>query len=234
MKLDAKAVGGQTSVMRCPARYGGRRMTQSGPPMSQQPPAPPPPGGWAPAPQAVAGPAGLVYADVPNRAIAYIIDVIILAIANFIVAAILDAVGLRTWTVNANATSIGNLLSYNPVAGIIQAVIFTVISAAYFIYMWRTQRATLGQRVLGMQVGNAADGATLTQEQAIKRWLALGAPFGIAQALNPLPGLGLLIGLAALVYFIALLYTTYSSPTKQGIHDKYAGTIVAKAARAVM
>jgi uncharacterized RDD family membrane protein YckC len=67
----------------------------------------------------------------------------------------------------------------------------------------------------------------------VKRWLALGAPFGIAQALNPLPGLGILIGLAAFVWFIALLVTTAQSPTKQGLHDRYAGTVVVKAARAV-
>jgi uncharacterized RDD family membrane protein YckC len=180
------------------------------------------------------GPAGLVYADVPNRAIAYIIDAIILGIIGFVVAAVLDAVGLKTWTVNLNASNINNLVNYNPVAGIAQAVINTAISAGYFIYTWRSMRASPGQRVLGMQVGNAADGATLTQDQAIKRWLALGAPFGIAQALNPFPGLGILIGLAAFAWFIALLYTTATSPTKQGLHDKYAGTIVAKAARTVM
>jgi uncharacterized RDD family membrane protein YckC len=180
------------------------------------------------------GPAGLVYADVPNRAIAYIIDAIILGIIGFVVAAVLDAVGLKTWTVNTNATNLGNLLNYNPVAGVVQAVVNTAIGAVYFIYTWRSMRASPGQRVLGMQVGNAADGATLTQDQAIKRWLALGAPFGIAQALNPFPGLGILIGLAAFAWFIALLYTTATSPTKQGLHDKYAGTIVAKAARTVM
>ena len=129
--------------------------------------------------------------------------------------------------------AINDLVSYNPVVGVIQALIFTAINGVYFIYLWRHSAATIGQRVLGLQVGNAADGATITQEQGIKRWIALGAPFSIAQALNPLPGLGILIGLAAFVWFIALLYTTATSPTKQGIHDKYAGTIVAKAARTV-
>jgi uncharacterized RDD family membrane protein YckC len=70
-------------------------------------------------------------------------------------------------------------------------------------------------------------------EQAIKRWIALGAPFGIAQALNPLPGLGFILGLAALGWFIALLVTTAQSPTKQGLHDQYANTVVVKSARAV-
>jgi uncharacterized RDD family membrane protein YckC len=181
----------------------------------------------------VAGPAGLYYADVPNRTIAYIIDAIILGIVNLVVGAVLSGIGLNAFTVNSNPTNISNLLSYNPVVGLIQAVIFAAISGVYFIYTWTTMRGSPGQKVLGMQVGNATDGQTLTTEQAIKRWLALGAPFGVAQALNPLPGLGILIGLAAFVWFIALLVTTAQSPTKQGLHDRYAGTVVVKAARAV-
>jgi uncharacterized RDD family membrane protein YckC len=212
------------------------------PPAAMPPPAAPPP----PAPSGlpswttqltstapVPGPAGLYYADVPNRAIAYIIDAIILGIINLIVGAVLGAIGLNAFTVDVNATTIGGLLSYNPIVGLIQAVIFAAISGAYFIYLWTTMRGSVGQKVLGMQVGNASDGKTLTMEQAVKRWLALGAPFGIAQALNPLPGLGILIGLAAFIWFIALLVTTAQSPTKQGLHDRYAGTVVVKAAHAV-
>jgi uncharacterized RDD family membrane protein YckC len=177
-----------------------------------------------------AGPAGYVYADVPNRAIAYIIDAIILAIIGVIVGIILGAIGLATLNLNVNSSTFGQ---YNFVAGVISALILTAINGAYFVYTWTTMRASPGQRALGMQVGNAADGATLTMEQAIKRWIALGAPFSIAQALNPLPGLGLIIGLAALGWFIALVVTTAQSPTKQGLHDQYANTVVVKSARAV-
>ena len=177
-----------------------------------------------------AGPAGYVYADVPNRAIAYIIDAIILAIIGILVAIVLGAIGLASVNLNVNDPNFGQ---YSIVAGLVAALINTAINGAYFIYTWTTMRASPGQKVLGMQVGNASDGATLTTEQAIKRWIALGAPFGIAQALNPLPGLGLLIGLAALAWFIALLVTTAQSPTKQGLHDQYANTVVVKSARAV-
>jgi uncharacterized RDD family membrane protein YckC len=216
------------------------------PPPESPPPASSPPASPSPAPSGlpswttqltstapVAGPAGLYYADVPNRAIAYIIDAIILGVVNAIVGAVLGSIGLNSFTVDLNATTIGGLLTYNPIVGLIQAVIFAAISAAYFIYTWTAMRGSVGQKVLGMQVGNASDGKTLTTEQAIKRWLALGAPFGIAQALNPLPGLGILIALAAFIWFIALLVTTAQSPTKQGLHDRYAGTVVVKAARAV-
>ncbi|HEY2888171.1 MAG TPA: RDD family protein, partial [Candidatus Limnocylindrales bacterium] len=174
------------------------------------------------------GPKGFVYADVPNRAIAYIIDAIILGIVNLVVFAILGGVGLHVYTFD-----LVNGFQYNYLFAIIEAIIGLAVSGGYFIYMWTRMRGTVGMKVLGMQVGDAGSGATLTQDQAIKRWIALGAPFGIVQALNPLPLLGLLVGLAALGWFIYLVYTTYSSPTKQGWHDIFAHTMVVKATNTV-
>jgi uncharacterized RDD family membrane protein YckC len=86
-------------------------------------------------------------------------------------------------------------------------------------------------KALGMQIGNAVDGKTITTEQAIRRWIALGAPFSLAQALNPIGGVGALLGLLAFLWFLYLLYTTAKSPTKQGFHDVFANTMVVKAAR---
>jgi uncharacterized RDD family membrane protein YckC len=39
--------------------------------------------------------------------------------------------------------------------------------------------------------------------------------------------------LLSLVWAIVLLITTAQSPTKQGLHDRYAKSVVVKAARAV-
>jgi RDD family. len=194
-------------------------MDQSG---STNDPGTPSGSGWAaPPPPVHAGPEGFVYADVPNRAIAYIIDVIILGIVNFIAFAVLAGVGL----------SIVSGLTYNYFAGLVLAIVSLVVSGAYFIYTWTSMRGTVGMKALGMQIGNANDGKTLTMDQAIRRWIALGAPFGIAQAFNPLPGIGILLGLAAFAWFIFLLWTTYSSPTKQGFHDKFVNSMVVKATR---
>ena len=79
-------------------------MDQSGTTGSEAPQTPPPAEpapstGWAPPPPPVqAGPPGFVYADVPNRAIAYIIDAIILAIIGAIVGAIVGGFGLNPWS----------------------------------------------------------------------------------------------------------------------------------------
>jgi len=186
----------------------------------------------------VAGPAGLFYADVPNRIIAYIIDAIIVGLAGLIVGVVVYAVvgsPVSTRTV-ADPNSILGVrfeTTTNYVATLLGAIVGLALSAGYFIYTWTAMRATVGMRLLGMQVGNAADGATLTMEQAVRRWLALGGIFSLGQFLNPIPLIGLLIGLAALIWVIALIVTTAQSPTKQGLHDQFAGTIVVKAARAV-
>jgi uncharacterized RDD family membrane protein YckC len=94
-------------------------------------------------------------------------------------------------------------------------------------------RATVGMRVLGMQIGNAGDGRTMTMDQAIRRWLALSAPAILSQVFQPLPVIGWLIGLLGLAWYIYLIYTTAQSPTKQGWHDVFANTQVVKAAKSV-
>ncbi|MGH2477843.1 MAG: RDD family protein, partial [Candidatus Limnocylindrales bacterium] len=113
------------------------------------------------------------------------------------------------------------------------SVISVLIGAGYFIYTWTSMRATVGMKALGMQIGNAADGATLTQDQAIRRYLALAAPGIVGSALAGLPVIGALLSLLSLAWVIYLLYTTAQSPTKQGFHDVFAKTMVVKAARNV-
>ena len=198
-------------------------MDQSEPTGDPGTPAPPPTGWAAPPPPVQAGPPGFVYADVPNRAIAYIIDVIIVGIVVSILTAI-TGTGV-TFNVATGAFDV------NFVGLIIAAIIGAVINAGYFIYTWTNMRGTLGMKALGMQIGNAGDGKTLTMDQATRRWLALAAPGFVAQVLWVVPAIGALIVLLAFGWFLYLLWTTYSSPTKQGFHDKFANTMVVKAAR---
>lgn len=201
-------------------------MDQNEPTGDSGTPAPPPTGWAAPPPPVQAGPTGFYYADVPNRAIAYIIDAIILTVVGLIVVIVLGVIGLNIATFDLTTG-----YTYNYLASLIVAVVSLAINAAYFIYTWTTMRGTLGMKALGMQVGNAGDGKTLTMDQAVRRWIALGAPISLASAFNPLPGIGILLFLAAVGWFIYLLWTTYSSPTKQGFHDTFANTMVVKAAR---
>ena len=190
-------------------------------------PAPPAPGGsWnAPPPaaapggfqtQAVAaesGPApGIVYADLVNRIIALIIDGVILWVINVV----LIIIG------GVFAVALGGL---GLIMTLFFGLIYAFVSAIYFVYGWTRMRASFGQKFLNLETVNAADGATLTQNQAIRRWAFLWGPFALAAII---PIVGIFINLLAFLYALYLLYTTSQSPKRQGYHDVQAATVVVK------
>jgi uncharacterized RDD family membrane protein YckC len=227
---------------------------QSGPPSWQQPPqqpaSPPPPQSWQQAPRQpqapvpppsqppswaanltstapVAGPAGFVYGDVPNRAIAYIIDYIIMILVGVVIGAIALAIlGDRVTISNGTVTYV------NPASSLVTTLLSYAVIAGYFFFTWTRMRATVGMRLLGMQIGHEADGRTMSTEQAIIRIGAMFGPGFVASLVAAFAlGLSSILGLVAFIWFLALLYTTAKSPTKQGLHDQYAHTMVVKAAR---
>jgi len=91
----------------------------------------------------------MVYADLPNRVIAYIIDIIVLAIITIVVGIILAAIGLAA----TSGSGVG--VSTNWVGSIIFALVALAINGAYFIYSWTNRRATLGMQALGNRCPDA-------------------------------------------------------------------------------
>jgi uncharacterized RDD family membrane protein YckC len=203
----------------------------------QQPAPPPPAGGMAPgsgspewmanltSQQPVAGPAGYFYADVPNRVIAMVIDV---------VAAIVVFVIIGIVTLGIFGENIGFGISVPTTASLlVQAIISYAIWAAYFIYTWVNMRGTLGMRALGLQVGHETDGRSLTYEQGAFRFAVLFGPQIVLGLLGSLVISLSFLNLFSFVWLIYVLVTIAQSPTKQGIHDKYAHSMVVKAGRSV-
>jgi len=164
------------------------------------------------------------------RIVALIIDYILLLIVFTFVAIALGAIFLGS-LING-----GTLMAI--VGGVLLAIANLVISAIYFIWTWTNPdlRASLGQRVLGLNTVSAADGATITRPQAVRRWVYLFGLVALASAMQSalsatsLGTLAVLIGLLAFAYEVFLLWTTYQSPKKQGYHDVQAGTVVIKRA----
>ncbi len=174
------------------------------------PPAAPPTYAWEapPPPPAVGGPgvAGLEFAGVGSRLVAWFID-------GFLI-------GLITTPI---------LILLRGDTGVaLYSVVFVAIDAAYHVLLWTSGwRATLGQRLLKLQVGEAATGRTLTTTEATRRWIALGSPLFLLGAIPSLSSVGSAIWL---VLAVVLLISTGSSPTRQGIHDRFAGSAVVKPA----
>jgi uncharacterized RDD family membrane protein YckC len=197
------------------------------PPASSIGTPPPPSGNWQAPPPATGGfqtkalepgPApGIAYADLVTRIIALIIDAVILGLIQFL----LGIIGVAITVAGAGW-----------LVGLLFAILWTVVSVGYFVYAWTSMRASPGQKLLKLETVNAADGATVTQNQAIRRWAFLYGPVALANLVTNLPGFfwffGGLIGLAAIVYAIYLLYSVTQSSKGQGYHDLQAGTVVIK------
>ena len=210
---------------------------QAGPPPSWQqppqqpvppvaPPPPPPPPSWTASLTSTApipGPAGYVYGDVPNRSIAYIIDFIVL----FIIGIIISAITLAIF-----GDKVGNVQSVSTLSQLTYQILWYALIAGYFWYTWTKMRATVGMRLLGMQIGHEADGRTIDNNQAMIRIVAMFGPGFVAGVVSAFAlSLAGVVQLVAFIWFLALLYTTAKSPTHQGLHDQYAHTMVVKAAR---
>ncbi len=195
-----------------------------GQPASSPPEAPPPPGqgallssapvGWAPPPPAAVEIApGLTFADTGSRVVAYIVDVILLGI---VVSIVVTIIGVGTTDFTDSATAMTGISS--PAWSLAVAL----LGMLYFVLSWTGgRRATIGQRIFNIQVGNAFDGKALSLEQAIRRWLGLGSWIGLFSIVPSLVGISQLI---ELLWVIVLLITTATSPTKQGLHDRFANT----------
>ncbi len=181
------------------------------------------PGNWQPpAQQPAEYVRTLAFAGVGKRVVAYIIDQVIVGVINFLVQIALAAAGLYRAGANGSVNYTGLLLAL---------VIGLIVSAAYFIYQWTSMRATLGMRLFSMQIGTEGSGATITNEQAAIRWAALVLPGSLATILYPAGTVVVsLVELIVLIYYIALLVTTAQSPTKQGLHDRWAHTEIVEAA----
>src|SRR5258706_709734 len=177
------------------------QQTPAEPPAIEPPPAmtPPPASSWEAAPAAasmpVPGAAGFVYADVPNRVFALILDGILLGLISIVLGIILATIGLRTGGISFSGGDIN--VTFNPLATLIYGVVGAIINGGYFIWFWTTRRATLGMQVLGMQVGNAFAGKTLTTNQALLRALASWRPSTLSPLFDGLPAIGSLLGLLA-------------------------------------
>ena len=160
---------------------------------------------------------GLVFASTVRRFAAYLVDILIYGIVGYVLAFLIALIAVVI-VGGGSAEARGGL------AGVVYAVVFTGITFAYFVGTWRSRaRATPGMRLFKLQVGNAVDGRTLTLDQATRRWTAMGYPLTLVAVI---PALGGLAGLVEFVLVIVLLVTTIASATKQGLHDRFAGSFV--------
>jgi uncharacterized RDD family membrane protein YckC len=178
------------------------------------------------APPRVPGPDGLTYADVPNRVIAMVIDLILLSLTGFVLALLFG--GLVT--APGALDSAGGQLDV--VSFLLVLLLQLAISFGYFAYCWVVLRGTLGMKLLGLRIGDEVGGGPLEWRQAALRWVLLGIPSLLGTLGAYVPSIvGVILSVLGLAWLVLLLYSIAQSPTKQGLHDRYAHSILVKARR---
>jgi uncharacterized RDD family membrane protein YckC len=175
----------------------------------------------------IAGPAGTALGSVGERIVALIIDQIILGIVGFVLISILGNIFSETTVVQNPFLGPIEVKTPSPLGNLITVLLLLGISAGYYIYQWtRMNGQTIGMRLFKLSVRDHDTGGVISQNQAIYRWGALAWP-NIAYFL---PFVGWLVSLLGLAWYIFLLVTTAQDPQRQGWHDKFAKTVVAKLA----
>jgi uncharacterized RDD family membrane protein YckC len=169
------------------------------------------------------GPGGVALADFTDRAIAAFIDFLILGIIGTIVASIMTGILGEELLggIFGVSVKVPSLMS-----SLATVAVMLVVSAAYFVGMWTRMGGTVGNKVMKLSVRDASTGQPVSQGAAINRWLLLGAP-AVLQSIYGW-GIGVILALVVFVYYLYLIYTTANSATRQGLHDTYAKTVVAK------
>jgi uncharacterized RDD family membrane protein YckC len=182
----------------------------------------PPPGAWAPPVQTPGVP---VFASFGRRFGALLIDGIGLGIVALVIAAAINLPGTAVQTTTASGQTSSVMVTNSGWSSVLMAV----LSAAYAIGLWVSSGATLGQRALGLHVYGAEGPRPLTVDRAAIRWFLLfGVLYLVGAIVVAAPDAAGVVGLVQLVWVIVLAVTTYQSPTKQGLHDKYAGSLVVR------
>jgi uncharacterized RDD family membrane protein YckC len=155
---------------------------------------------------------GVVISGVFTRLVAYAIDGSILAAINIVV------------EVAAGVFS----SSPDPTLAVIVGIGLITVDLLYFVLLWTSGlHATLGMRLMRLQIFGVVDGKTLSLNDALLRWLALTGAIAI---LALVPSIAGTIGILSVLWLLVLLVTTAANPLRQGLHDRWARSVIVQPA----
>lgn len=166
----------------------------------------------------------LGFADAPNRLVAFAADAVVLALASFLAACAVSVLAGPVIRFERGGT-----IAVDRTLALVDGLLATALGAVYFTAAWSRLSRSVGLALVGCRI-SATGGARLPAHRALARWALLFGPLGAAGVSTPfLPGLGdAVVDLLVLVWLGAVLVTVARSPTKQGFHDRIAGSFVTK------
>ena len=155
---------------------------------------------------------GVVIARVFPRVVAYFVDMLLLG-------ALGVAAGAALGRYDANP---------DPIVRFGVGAVLVLVDLLYFVGLWTSGlQGTLGMRLLKLRILNSVTAGTLPLNDALLRWIALSGAVGI---LALVPGIEAYIGLISAVWVLILLISTATNPLRQGLHDRWARSVVVQPA----
>ncbi|GAA2118789.1 hypothetical protein GCM10009843_11060 [Nocardioides bigeumensis] len=149
-----------------------------------------------------------------DRFLARLIDGILLAIVNYVIASIIVVGALMGETGGGMMVSTGGTYAVAAVS----SLILVAIQMGYFVFMESSRGQTVGKMIMKLRT-TGPSGGNPTVEEAIRRniFMAIGL-------LGVIPVLGWISGLVSLVAVIMIAVQINGDPiARQGWHDKFAG-----------
>ena len=173
--------------------------------------------------------AGESVAGTFRRFLAWLIDLLAVTALVFVVVSLIDAAIGPTVEIRPDAATLPATVSVDRARLVLDAVVATGLSAAYFVAPWTLVGASLGQLALRIRVRRAGSDKTLPVGRATARWLLLFPPVATVSTFTTgVPHLGWFLWGGAALWWAILFLTTVASVTRQGLHDQLAGSVVSK------
>jgi hypothetical protein len=173
--------------------------------------------------------AGGPFAGILSRFAAWVIDTFSVTVLIFVAVGGVGAIVGPTVRFQPEATTLPDMVAVDTSMVLVNALVATGLSAAYFVVPWTVLGGSLGQFALRLRVRPDTGGKTLPVGRAIARWILLFPPVATVSALaTGVPLLGWLLWGGAAAWYVVLFLTTAASATKQGLHDRLARSVVCK------
>jgi hypothetical protein len=168
-------------------------------------------------------------ASILLRFAAWVIDTFSLTVLIFVAVSGVGEIVGPTVRFQPEAATLPDTVAVATSMVVVNALVATGLSAAYFVVPWTVLGGSLGQFALRLRVRPDTGGKTLPVGRAIARWILLFPPVATVSALaTGVPLLGWLLWGGAAVWYVVLFLTTAASATKQGLHDRLARSVVCK------
>ena len=173
------------------------------------------------------GQEGYAIAGMGARLVAYLLDSVIVSIVPAVLSLlVVDWADLFRQMGDATVsptTTTAITMEVTP-----QLILITLIGLAiqfiYFVGFWTSGwRATAAMRLLKMQVVDAATGGTLSLGAATKRFIAIGYPLTLLSLVPQLQSVASVLQFAVALF---LFFTAITNDLRQGLHDKFASSLV--------